>query len=105
MAIVLMIGALLLLVMAWCSVMLWRNNKVRDYALEMLDKAYEANLRTINDAYAPPIIQESLEASRRICDARWAWASSPNYNTMVLRFWKPLDSFYGPMPDGESETS
>lgn len=29
----------------------------------------------------------------------YEWLDSVSYDEMVIKFWKPLDSFYGPMPE------
>lgn len=62
-------------------VLLWRNNVVYDYRMNMIDEIYNA-------AYAD--IRRGLFEN----DWRWDTFERVSYIRMVFMFWRPCDSFY-----------
>lgn len=67
-----------LLIMLWCVIRLYRNNRVYLYRKFLID-----------------VIWEVMDSSSKD-DLSWRLAvyNSVTYNEMVTKFWKPLDSFY-----------
>lgn len=79
-------------------VMLRRNNATYKYRMALAERVYEANKATTQAAFSGTDWREKMGPSHKLGQARWEWLNSVTYDEMALRFWKPLDSFYGPMP-------
>lgn len=75
-----MISTALLAAFAACIYMLIRNTLVYTYRTNLIHRISESNIEDISDGRP------------------WHWRyeeyNSISYNEMMLKFWKPLDSFY-----------
>ena len=61
-------------------IILYRNNKVYNYRIELLDKVSEK---------ADEDIKKGLD-----WETRYKKLKEVGYHEMIYKFWKPLDSFY-----------
>lgn len=75
-----MILVICLIVMALCVVLLFRNEAVYRYRMDLLSKVSDAAKRDISE--------------RKDFMWRYHAYSTVDYSEMVMKFWKPLDSFY-----------
>lgn len=60
--------------------LMYRNRQVFDYRMELLDKVSK-------------MADKDIAAGREF-RWRYEYLGTVEYNTMVMQFWKPLDSFY-----------
>jgi hypothetical protein len=81
--IVLMLAALLFCqtAMLWCCFMLIRNHRIHAYLIELLNEVRDAAI---------------IEIHLRSHDAHWRLAAiqEADYNDMLYKFWRPLDSWF-----------
>lgn len=91
-------AVLLVGVMVMCVIFFIRNEFVSKYRGDMINDIYEANVKEINKT-ALDLTGDSLAE----LDTMWRWNEyeSVGYNEMVLKFWKPLSSFYPKNPARE----
>ena len=75
-----MILVICLIVMALCVVMMFRNEAVYEYRMSLLGKVSDAAKRDIYEGN----------------DFIWRYHAynAVDYDEMVMKFWKPLGSFY-----------
>lgn len=70
----------MVLTVMWCSIMIIRINKVFNYRAKLRNTVFNMAKRDIENG--------------REWEWRWTCYDSVSFDTMVNKFWKPLDSFY-----------
>jgi hypothetical protein len=75
----------------WTLWMMYRNECVHRYRMELLDDI-QAELEDDLDWRSGSL--ERLAGAGQRLDDTYAAFNSVSYNTMVLQFWRPLNTFY-----------
>lgn len=83
--------------------LLRRNNQVFKYRTALSQRIFDANMATTREAFAQPDWISKSSKARQVCDARWKWLDAVGYHEMATKLWRPIDSFYGPMPTDDHE--
>jgi hypothetical protein len=73
--------AVCLMGIAYCQMIIWRNERVYLYRRRLIDRIYKLS-------------QADIASGKDHDYWRWDVYETVSYDAMLYQFWRPLDSFY-----------
>src|SRR5687768_7031417 len=86
------IFSLIIIMAIFCLIMLVRNEQVYKYSMSLNDRIHFLGMDEIDRGYFDPVTDRwvTVGVYQKLRDE----LTSVEYNYMVTRFWRPLDSFF-----------